>query len=122
MANDSDMSGSDGGNATSFNYTRRDAKNFYLRVMPLGASITQGYLSTDGNGYRQWIRKQLRWKGWEVNSEESLALTNINTQSLTTAAYSGWNATDRHHARQGESSLSKFSFPLLLSLYTHEAK
>lgn len=46
---------------------RRDAKDFYLRVMPLGASITQGLKSTDGNGYRRWLRAQLRYHGWKVN-------------------------------------------------------
>ncbi|KAF4968093.1 hypothetical protein FSARC_4454 [Fusarium sarcochroum] len=46
---------------------RRAAKDFYLRVMPLGASITQGYKSTDGNGYRKWLRAQLRFRGWKVN-------------------------------------------------------
>lgn len=35
--------------------------------MPLGASITQGVASTDGNGYRKWLRSQLRFKGWKVN-------------------------------------------------------
>jgi hypothetical protein len=34
---------------------------FYLRVMPLGASITMGAGSTDGNGYRKHIRDQLRY-------------------------------------------------------------
>ncbi|KAM0549173.1 hypothetical protein ACHAPJ_009482 [Fusarium lateritium] len=46
---------------------RRAAKDFYLRLMPLGASITQGYKSTDGNGYRKWLRAQLRFRGWKVN-------------------------------------------------------
>ncbi|KAH7417851.1 carbohydrate esterase family 3 protein [Cadophora sp. MPI-SDFR-AT-0126] len=46
---------------------RRAARDFYLRVMPLGASITQGQGSSDGNGYRRWLRSQLRWKGWLVN-------------------------------------------------------
>lgn len=46
---------------------RRAAKDFYLRVMPLGASITQGYKSSDGNGYRKWLRAQLRFRGWKVN-------------------------------------------------------
>lgn len=45
----------------------RSAQDFYLRLMPLGASITEGVHSTDGNGYRKWIRAQLRWKGWQVN-------------------------------------------------------
>lgn len=46
---------------------RREAKEFYLRVMPLGASITQGQASSDNNGYRKALRQQLRWKGWKVN-------------------------------------------------------
>ncbi|KAJ5586528.1 CAZyme family CE3 [Penicillium hetheringtonii] len=41
-------------------------EKFVLRVLPLGASITLGYKSTDGNGYRDWIRQQLRWAGWQV--------------------------------------------------------
>jgi len=41
-------------------------EKFVLRVLPLGASITLGYKSTDGNGYRDWIRRQLRWAGWQV--------------------------------------------------------
>lgn len=28
----------------------RRSGDFYLRIMPLGASITYGYLSSDGNG------------------------------------------------------------------------
>ncbi len=48
------------------NLTRR-AGNFYLRVMPLGASITEGVASADGNGYRKWIRDALRFNGWQVN-------------------------------------------------------
>jgi hypothetical protein len=46
---------------------RRAAKDFYLRLMPLGASIVEGSRSTDGNGFRRWLREQLRWKGWKVN-------------------------------------------------------
>ena len=47
--------------------TPRDGKPFTLRIMPLGASITYGYQSTDGNGYRRWLRQQLRHSGWWVN-------------------------------------------------------
>ncbi|KAE8138735.1 hypothetical protein BDV38DRAFT_281664 [Aspergillus pseudotamarii] len=47
--------------------TPRDEKPFTLRIMPLGASITYGYQSTDGNGYRRWLRQQLRHAGWWVN-------------------------------------------------------
>jgi hypothetical protein len=37
---------------------RRAAKDFYLRIMPLGASITYGWDSTDVNGYRKHLRDQ----------------------------------------------------------------
>ncbi|GAB1203896.1 hypothetical protein APSETT445_002538 [Aspergillus pseudonomiae] len=47
--------------------TPRDGRPFTLRIMPLGASITYGYQSTDGNGYRRWLRQQLRHSGWWVN-------------------------------------------------------
>jgi len=46
---------------------KRAAKDFYLRILPLGASITQGIKSSDENGYRKLLRQQLRWKGWKVN-------------------------------------------------------
>jgi hypothetical protein len=45
----------------------REAKNFYLRIMPLGASIVEGYRSLDKTGFRKLLRQQLRWKGWKVN-------------------------------------------------------
>jgi hypothetical protein len=50
----------------------RDTKPFLLRVMPLGASITVGYQSSDGNGYRKPLREQLRYAGWEVDMVGSL--------------------------------------------------
>lgn len=48
-------------------------KPFVLRTMPLGASITFGLKSTDGNGYREWLRKQMRFAGWEVNMVGSVS-------------------------------------------------
>lgn len=45
----------------------RSAQDFFLRIMPLGASITEGVRSSDGNGYRRALRDQLRFKGWKVN-------------------------------------------------------
>ncbi|KAL4902699.1 SGNH hydrolase-type esterase domain-containing protein [Aspergillus multicolor] len=48
-------------------------KPFLLRVMPLGASITVGYRSSDGNGYRKALREQLRYAGWEVDMVGGLA-------------------------------------------------
>ncbi|KAL2866942.1 SGNH/GDSL hydrolase family protein [Aspergillus lucknowensis] len=50
----------------------RATKPFLLRVMPLGASITVGYRSSDGNGYRKFLREQLRYAGWEVDMVGSL--------------------------------------------------
>ncbi|KAH8820735.1 SGNH hydrolase-type esterase domain-containing protein [Xylogone sp. PMI_703] len=41
--------------------------NFYLRALPLGASITFGTGSTDGNGYRENLRKQIVNAGGHVN-------------------------------------------------------
>ncbi|KAI1416145.1 carbohydrate esterase family 3 protein [Hypoxylon sp. FL1857] len=38
-----------------------------LRIMPLGASITHGYRSSDGNGYRKDLRDQLEKNGNKVN-------------------------------------------------------
>lgn len=54
------------------------ADKFWLRVMPLGASITQGIQSTDGNGYRKHIRDQLRFAGWNVNMVGSKRDGNMN--------------------------------------------
>ncbi|KAI8951129.1 hypothetical protein F4801DRAFT_546511 [Xylaria longipes] len=45
-------------------------QNFYLRIMPLGASITYGEPSdpaSQGRGYRKYIRDYLRFRGWNVN-------------------------------------------------------
>lgn len=50
------------------------AADFFLRIMPLGASITQGYASTDGNGYRKHLRDRLRFAGWKVNSKPILTV------------------------------------------------
>ena len=45
--------------------------DFFLRIMPLGASITAGDHSPpgddSGNGYRKHLRDKLRADGWEVN-------------------------------------------------------
>jgi hypothetical protein len=63
----------------------RAAKDFYLRIMPLGASITEGTGSTDGNGYRKWLRQQLRWKGWKVNMVGSKPNGNMADKVCTSA-------------------------------------
>jgi hypothetical protein len=59
-------------------FSRRAAKDFYLRIMPLGASITYGYASSDGNGYRKHLRDQLRYAGWKVNMVGSQVGGNMN--------------------------------------------
>lgn len=46
---------------------RVEAGDFFLRVMPLGASITAGQGSEDDNGYRKFLRDALRADGWKVN-------------------------------------------------------
>ncbi|KAL4932389.1 SGNH/GDSL hydrolase family protein [Aspergillus undulatus] len=57
----------------SLSHTPRATKPFLLRVMPLGASITVGYQSSDGTGYRKVLREQLRYAGWEVDMVGALA-------------------------------------------------
>jgi hypothetical protein len=52
------------------NEFRTRAQGFYLRIMPLGASITRGDPSDpglEGRGYRKFLRDNLRSKGWKVN-------------------------------------------------------
>ncbi len=50
---------------------RRDAvgfaKGIWLRILPLGASITYGLTSSDGNGYRKFLRDQIVDYGNPVN-------------------------------------------------------
>ncbi|ETS73393.1 hypothetical protein PFICI_14998 [Pestalotiopsis fici W106-1] len=38
-----------------------------LRILPLGASIVWGLLSSDLNGFRKPLRDQLRWEGYAVD-------------------------------------------------------
>lgn len=48
----------------------RHAEDFYLRIMPLGASITKGDPTapgTHGNSYRKAVRDKLCSEGWQVN-------------------------------------------------------
>ncbi|KAF5671674.1 carbohydrate esterase family 3 [Fusarium heterosporum] len=51
---------------------RANAGDFYLRIMPVGASIVKGWpihneLDPTGNGFRKYVRDQLRYDGWDVN-------------------------------------------------------
>lgn len=53
------------------------ADDFYLRVMPLGASITRGQPADpndlERNGYRKFLRDRLRFDGWKVNMVGSVS-------------------------------------------------
>ncbi|KAK3299621.1 PLC-like phosphodiesterase [Chaetomium fimeti] len=55
---------------------------FYLRIPPLGASITWGQGSTDGNGYRKHLRDQLRFDGWNVNMVGSRSGGTMNDRDV----------------------------------------
>ena len=52
-------------------FKRTNPGDFYLRIMPLGASITVGEPAPDDDewktGYRYWLRKKLRADEWDVN-------------------------------------------------------
>ncbi|KAF4983609.1 hypothetical protein FZEAL_1018 [Fusarium zealandicum] len=50
-------------------FARADPGDFYLRIMPLGASIVAGeYSQNDAkNGFRKFTRDKLRQRGWKVN-------------------------------------------------------
>lgn len=46
---------------------RASAYSNYMRVMPLGASITSGYGSASGNGYRQILKDAIVKRGLNLN-------------------------------------------------------
>lgn len=51
---------------------RANPGDFYLRIMPVGASIVKGWpiheeKDPTGNGFRKYVRDQLRHDGWKVN-------------------------------------------------------
>ncbi|KAJ9319488.1 CAZyme family CE3 [Paecilomyces variotii] len=48
------------------NVKSQDNKPFTLRIMPLGASITYGFKSTDGNGYREYFLDMVQSDGWNA--------------------------------------------------------
>lgn len=52
-------------------FRRAEPQDFYLRIMPLGASITAGEHKPEDdegkNGYRKYLRDKLRSEGWKVN-------------------------------------------------------
>ncbi|KAI1733454.1 hypothetical protein F4680DRAFT_454935 [Xylaria scruposa] len=57
-------------NASFHHAALRIPQSFFLRIMPLGASITYGdpgEPASLGRGYRKYIRDYLRFRGWNVN-------------------------------------------------------
>ncbi|KAK3904393.1 hypothetical protein C8A05DRAFT_42499 [Staphylotrichum tortipilum] len=58
------------------------AGTFYLRILPLGASITFGLMSSDGNGYRKALRDKLRFDGWNVNMVGSRSGGTMNDRDV----------------------------------------
>ncbi|KAK8001952.1 hypothetical protein PG991_014174 [Apiospora marii] len=81
----------------------RAAAKFWLRVMPLGASITQGIKSSDGNGYRKHIRDQLRFAGWNVNMVGSKQDGNMNDKD--NEGHPGWTISQVAGAAKGSVGL-----------------
>lgn len=61
------LSRDDDGSSIITSRARGFADGMALRIMPLGASITYGYGSTDKNGYRKDLRDRLEDHGNEVN-------------------------------------------------------
>ncbi|KAF3766823.1 family 3 carbohydrate esterase [Cryphonectria parasitica EP155] len=57
-----------------------------LRIMPLGASITYGYLSTDGNGYREDLLGLLRRGG----NDNITYVGSRNNGTMIKNAVEGW--------------------------------
>lgn len=70
----------------------RADKPFYLRIAALGASISNGYLSTDGNGYRKYLRDQLRLEGWLVNMVGSIHTGTMEDNS--NEGHLGWKVDE----------------------------
>ncbi|KKK25956.1 hypothetical protein ARAM_003532 [Aspergillus rambellii] len=95
----------------------RSLKEFPLRVMPLGASITLGYRSTGKNGYRKWIRQQLRYIGWEVDMVGSLK--NGTMKNKEHEGHFGFRID--HVARAVENSTWLQPNLILLNLGTNDA-
>ncbi|KAH8664571.1 hypothetical protein BX600DRAFT_550581 [Xylariales sp. PMI_506] len=52
---------------TSSTKLAKRAPSFYARIMPMGASIVDGWTSHYGDGFRKLVRDALRQAGWEVN-------------------------------------------------------
>ncbi|KAI1502224.1 SGNH hydrolase-type esterase domain-containing protein [Biscogniauxia marginata] len=74
--------------------TKQTQEKMLLRIMPLGASITFGVLSTDGNGYREDLRDMLISDGFDVDMVGNHAGGNMKDNQ--TEGYPGF-IIDRVH-------------------------
>jgi hypothetical protein len=61
---------------------RSIAKTDPLRILCLGASITYGYHSSDGNGYRYALRGKLTQQGNDVNMIGSVRAGNMSNNRV----------------------------------------
>ncbi|OGM47389.1 hypothetical protein ABOM_002570 [Aspergillus bombycis] len=95
----------------------RESKPFALRIMPLGASITTGLKSSDKNGYRIWIREQLRHAGWDVNMVGSLKSGTMRDND--NEGWSGW-VIDQV-AQEAEKTIPKAPNLILINAGTNDA-
>lgn len=61
-------------------HSRAEPKDFFLRILPLGASIINGKLGVDDekNGFRKLIRDELRFQGWDVNMVGNIQSGSMN--------------------------------------------
>ncbi|KJK61604.1 GDSL-like Lipase/Acylhydrolase family protein [Aspergillus parasiticus SU-1] len=99
--------------------TPRDEKPFTLRIMPLGASITYGYQSTDGNGYRRWLCQQLRHAGWWVNMVGSNPNDTSTMNDNEVEATSGFRVDEV--TRQAERTIPQQPNLILINAGTNDA-
>ena len=90
-----------------------------LRIMPLGASITMGFQSTDGNGYRKTLKDELTAQGQIVNMIGSRSDGNMYDNQDE-----GWSGfTIQEVQAKAEASLPKY-LPNVVTLLvgTNDAK
>ena len=90
--------------------TRSVAKDYPLRILCLGASITYGFHSTSGNGFRYALRGKLVEQGNDVNMIGSLKGGNMSNNHVE-----GWKGFRISQVAQ-KAELSLPSMPNLVLL------
>ncbi|KAL2821315.1 SGNH hydrolase-type esterase domain-containing protein [Aspergillus cavernicola] len=79
-------------------HKRQHLENHNLRILPLGASITNGLKSTDKNGYRKHLRDALRWANYQVDMVGSLR--NGTMKDNDNEGHSGFTIEEVHRMAQ----------------------